>query len=367
VIRLPAALTRLLATPAGRIARRVVVGALIAAAITLGNQVLGLGLLGAQAADWGAWRTALAAAESAGVTAAAAAVQGLLSQWLTGTPRLLPLLALATARGRCGNVGPATRRHAARLGAQPAGLPRFGKAPAAPLTASVRLEPHLPPLPTPPASLNWTDRLRIAWGMMLNDRLGDCTCAAVGHAIQLMTGLAKAAAVTVPDATILALYEAVSGYDPATGANDNGAVEADVLARWRRCGVPGHRHHKIAAYGRVNHRNVTLVQQVIALFGFAYIGTQVPADWEQAPAVWDVSDSQIVGGHAVILVGWDDTGFWLISWGQVFKLTYAAFDRYVDEVWGVVSRDWIRSDRVAPSGLNLAGLEADLQAAEAAS
>lgn len=244
---------------------------------------------------------------------------------------------------------------------------RFGKLPAVPLAACARLDAHLSAnLPAPPAALNWAARLPgLAWGMMLNDRLGDCTCAAVGHAIQLMTGISRGRVRTLADWAILRLYEAVSGYDPSTGANDHGAVVADVLARWRARGATWRRGHKIAAYGRVDQANVTVVQQVIALLGFAYVGCEVPAEWEQAPAVWDVSDSPIVGGHAVILVGWDATGFQLVSWGEVFTMTYAAFERYVDEVWGVVSADWLSPAQITPSGLNLAALLADLDALEA--
>lgn len=40
-------------------------------------------------------------------------------------------------------------------------------------------------LPPPPPSVDWTSGMPRNLGMMLNDTLGDCTCAAVYHAIQV--------------------------------------------------------------------------------------------------------------------------------------------------------------------------------------
>ena len=43
-----------------------------------------------------------------------------------------------------------------------------------------------PSLPTPPASFDLTSKVH-AWGMMDNDQIGDCTCAAAGHLIMEWT------------------------------------------------------------------------------------------------------------------------------------------------------------------------------------
>src|SRR5215469_3634016 len=41
-----------------------------------------------------------------------------------------------------------------------------------------------PTLPPPPPAKDWTCGIS-DWGVMLNDKLGDCTIAGVGHAIQV--------------------------------------------------------------------------------------------------------------------------------------------------------------------------------------
>src|SRR5260370_34160259 len=44
-----------------------------------------------------------------------------------------------------------------------------------------------PSLPTPPASFDLTTKVKSLWGMMENDQIGDCTCAAAGHLIMEWT------------------------------------------------------------------------------------------------------------------------------------------------------------------------------------
>ena len=44
------------------------------------------------------------------------------------------------------------------------------------------------------------------WGMMMNDALGDCTCAALGHLIQAWTA-ESGTEYTPPDSAILTAYE----------------------------------------------------------------------------------------------------------------------------------------------------------------
>lgn len=84
-------------------------------------------------------------------------------------------------------------------------------------------------LPAPPPSLDLTDKIKGAWGMMDNDQIGDCTCAAAGHLMMEWTSRAKPKMFTPSDKQVVAAYSAITGYNPKTGANDNGAVELDVL------------------------------------------------------------------------------------------------------------------------------------------
>src|SRR5580704_7817183 len=129
-----------------------------------------------------------------------------------------------------------------------------------------------PALPTAPASFDLTSKVQ-AWGMMDNDQIGDCTCAAAGHLIMEWTANAKKKGSTPTDTQIVAAYSAITGYNPATGANDNGAVEIDVLNFWRQSGIAG---HKIGAYMALEPANHNHIMDSVYIFGGCYIGLQLP-------------------------------------------------------------------------------------------
>ena len=90
-------------------------------------------------------------------------------------------------------------------------------------------------LPAAPARVDYTHGIT-DWGMMMNDQLGCCTIAAVGHAVQTWTANALGRELTVPDSAVLACYEKWDGYNPADPSTDQGGVELDVLNDWRQQG-----------------------------------------------------------------------------------------------------------------------------------
>jgi hypothetical protein len=56
------------------------------------------------------------------------------------------------------------------------------------------------------------------------------------------------------------------------------------------------------------------------------------------------------------------TGFLTcITWGQLKKMSWPWFAKYCSEAYGLVSKDWLRATGLAPSGFDLATLEADLK------
>src|SRR6266567_3596417 len=67
---------------------------------------------------------------------------------------------------------------------------------------------------TPPASFDLTSKVK-SWGMMDNDQIGDCTCAAAGHLIMEWTANAGKKTATPTDKQIVAAYSAITGYNPA--------------------------------------------------------------------------------------------------------------------------------------------------------
>lgn len=239
---------------------------------------------------------------------------------------------------------------------------RLGKLPPKHMPGSLQLAAYLP-----------AERISIpdtldnhmgisAWGMMANDRLGDCTCAAAGHMTQLWTAKNGHEAI-IPDDEIIAAYSAVSGYDPATGANDNGAVETEVLKYWMETGIGG---HKLDSFAVIETRSRYQLKLAMYLFGDIYTGIALPQS-AQEQDVWSVvhgaeGEPGSWGGHAVPSGKYDANGMEVITWGSTKRMTWAFQHRYMDEAYAPLSVDWVDEvSRMAPNGLLWDQLKADLE------
>lgn len=183
---------------------------------------------------------------------------------------------------------------------------KLGKSASRVDSRTLQLSKYIRPnaLSAPPVSVNWTKKLSNL-GMMLNDQLGDCTCAAAGHMEQTWTANSSTQFIP-PDSSILTAYEAVGGYVSGQPNTDNGAVEIDVLNYWRQTGVAG---RKILAYVSVNVQNEIEVQQAIALFGGVYIGLAMPAAWQQTQN-WTTASGLVARFKKLFGDDWDPG-----SWG----------------------------------------------------
>jgi hypothetical protein len=242
---------------------------------------------------------------------------------------------------------------------------KLGKKPAHHDPRTLQMANYLT-LPEIPAARDWTTKAAANWGMMLNDKLGDCTCAATGHITQAWTANAGPKELTFPDPAVLAAYEAITGYRPSDPSTDRGAVELDVLRYWRKTGIGG---TKIEAFIALEPKNHLHVQAAVELFGGSYIGLALPVSAQQQ-AVWSVPPGGPTGtgapgswgGHAVAIEAYDAHGLTCITWGQKKKMTWSFWDAYCDEAYALLSELWAGKKATAPSGFDLAALKADLKA-----
>ena len=220
-------------------------------------------------------------------------------------------------------------------------------------------------LPTPPSMCDWTTKVT-TWPMMINNTLGDCTIAAAGHLIELWTTDESGTGIIVPDDQILTAYEAVSGYKPGKPKTDNGAAILTVLKYWQKTGIGG---HKIQAYASLELQNATLLQTAIYAFGGVDFGISMPLS-AQGQRVWSVPTTGTKGrgkpgswgGHSVPVVAYSTGGLTVVSWGQLYQMTWQFYNTYCDEAYVILSPDWIAKNNTTPSGFDLAALQADLKA-----
>jgi hypothetical protein len=220
----------------------------------------------------------------------------------------------------------------------------------------------LPPLP---AAVDYGTKVA-SWPMYGNDQYGDCTCAAAGHMIQNWTASAGTE-VTVPDGSVLALYEHFVGNPPPP---DQGCDMLSVLKYWRRTGLD---RHKVTAFAGLDLGNDDQARSAIYLLGSVYIGVALP-DFAVPPGVdflsipWVVPAGGPVGnaapnpdnGHCIPAVGYDAQGLYVITWGAVKTMSWDFYNAYADEAFGVVSRDFLDRSGANPAGFDLAQLLKDL-------
>lgn len=199
-------------------------------------------------------------------------------------------------------------------------------------------------LPPAPDAVTWLNG-QTDWGMMLNDELGDCTCAALGHAEQTTT-LATGSMVTVPNPTVQLLYQDACGYRPGDESTDNGGNETDVLNYVRQNGLFG--VDTLLAFADPNPGDITHVKQSIAYFGGIYIGLALPdsvvVDVDMLAVDW--TDTSMPpnpnNGHAVWVPAFDRQYLNPITWGRVKKMSWDFWLKYCDESHVLLLNNWVK-------------------------
>lgn len=196
-----------------------------------------------------------------------------------------------------------------------------------------------PSLPPAPLVVDNTAGIR-AWGMMKNDALGDCTIAACGHAMQVVTANTRGLS-TVTDAQVERYYSWWDGYVSGDASTDNGGVCLDVLNNWRKWGFAG---NALLAYAAPAPGSAEHIRKSIQLFGFVYIGIGLPLTaQEQVGKVWDVvppagprTEPYSWGGHCVVVCAYDPEGLTCITWGGLQRMTWPFWAAYCDESYALL-------------------------------
>lgn len=229
-------------------------------------------------------------------------------------------------------------------------------------------------LPVPPLARYWSTDDGTPFGiqrsvsMFANDKLGDCTCATLGHQDQL-AAVQTGETSSLQDRDIIALYRG-SGYHDGDPASDQGwsniaAARAALAAGW------------IEALARFDATNRALLKIVVNEFGYAMVGIDLPLSaqeqtgpgkiWEAAPdGSYDGTYKRNSwGGHAGGVVDCDGEGVTVVTWGRFQRASWSFVANYFDASDGIatLNRFWAKRARergLSASGLNIDELKADL-------
>jgi hypothetical protein len=235
--------------------------------------------------------------------------------------------------------------------------------------------------PEPPPEAPYGGRVTVPWGMDGNgpdpsvtilgrnfQGVGDCVPTCFAH-LQLMSNYDEAATEPVEYGNdVVEAYCTLLGITPAqleaNAALDTGCNIATALQYWQTTGLYG---TKIAAYAPVSITSLTDLQQGLAYAGGLVVGFNLPESAEtQFPGEWTyVPGSQIIGGHCVMLSGYDGENFSGCTWGQLIEIQWEFLANYLDEAYAVITPQAASTGQgpnpyYGAANLNLAQLQADI-------
>lgn len=193
------------------------------------------------------------------------------------------------------------------------------------------------------------------WGMDGNDQYGDCGVAGVNHGFMAVDSILDYMFPSPSD------QEIVDYYLTYTGGQDSGVVLADFLGYVKSKGFFG---HVVEAYAPVAVHDIPTLMFAVDAFDFAYTGITVTDKMMtafKAGKPWTLGDvsSPVDGGHCVPIVGYDESGFQVVTWGRVQTVSYPCWHFISTEAWAVIPKEF--ADKNSDGrGINLAALQADL-------
>jgi hypothetical protein len=246
---------------------------------------------------------------------------------------------------------------------------RLGKKPARPGAVRFKLSSYANAAALPPVPATFGHAAMIGardWGLLANDRYGDCVWAGAAHETMLLAR-ETGNSVSFTDACVLADYAAATGFDPQKPETDQGTDMQQAADYRRKTGVidANGTRHVVAAYLALEPGNLQHLYQATYLFGVAGIGLRLPASavaQNDSVEFWDVvPDSPIAGGHYVSLVGRRADGLVVVTWGALQVMTEAFLKQYCDEAVAYVSRECLIDQR-SPEGFAYDDLISDLAA-----
>ena len=215
--------------------------------------------------------------------------------------------------------------------------------------ADARAGLTLPPAPAPGGGYGM-DFGADGWGMLGNgpdntvfqgfQGCGDCAWAGPAHETMEASKNAGRAVPRFSGKTVVDQYAQYSGYNPQTGANDNGSNVRDVL-NWRQTkGLldDSGTAHTIGSYVALEPGNLAQLWEALWLFNVIGVGINFPEsamDQTNAGQMWSVvPGAKIEGGHYIPVVGHPAADVWTcVTWGQRQTMTTQFLTTYCDEAW----------------------------------
>ena len=204
-----------------------------------------------------------------------------------------------------------------------------------------------------------------------NDAAGCCVFAGPGHMVNMINAQTGNQTRVTKD-EVIAAYSKYSGYNPETGANDDGYVVREMLGNWKSDGLYG---TNVLAYALVDWRDPEEAT-IASWLGCGTIGgyslplaAQGQTD-DQGRQLWDIPKGGWPsgkgpgswGGHCMWLRGASPKLMTANSWGETTVWTMDWQTQCCDEMWVVLVDKWQEGSSRAPNGFAFSDLLSDVRA-----
>jgi hypothetical protein len=202
--------------------------------------------------------------------------------------------------------------------------------------------------------------------MFRNDEIGNCTCAAKAHGLQIMNDIAGHDFSPTTEQVVEA-YHLSCGYVEGRPETDNGGIMLNVAKWWRDNAIT---EHKILAFARVDIPDRNEVKLAIDIFGGVDMGVNLPLSaqaQEESGDVWHVVNGNSGrpgswGGHDMWCSRYDGKHLYYVTWDEQKPATWSWVEKYADEAYAYITEDWLDAQGKTVTGLDIAGLRRDLEA-----
>jgi hypothetical protein len=243
-------------------------------------------------------------------------------------------------------------------------LKKLGKTPARPGAISLKFGMifNIPTLPTPPQTFGRAGTVK-DWGMLANDQVGDCVLAGAAHETKLITKESSVEALFT-DASVLADYTAITGYNPNDPSTDQGTDMQAAAAYRLKTGVldASGKRHLVDAYMEPALGDLDEFMTGVYLMGFAGLGVRFPGRAEaqfDAGEPWTVVQGDtVVGGHYIPVIDRTASGNLVcVTWGREQEITPDWYRQYVDESVVYLSKENLSAKGISPENFDFGALD----------
>jgi hypothetical protein len=178
----------------------------------------------------------------------------------------------------------------------------------------------------------------------------DCAWACPAHIIMELASNTGRPVPPFNGKVVVEQYAEYSGYDPTTGANDNGSDLREVLKWWQTKGIrdADGTIHKIGPFVALEPKNLEHLLECAHLFEFVMTGVEVPAsaqhEFNEGKPWSVVPEAKIEGGHCVPFMGEPSASeLAFVTWARRTLATNDFYTTYNDEAYAVITAEQFKA------------------------